>query len=133
MGFPGETEKEFQETLDIVTEIEYDEFFSFKYSDRPMTHASQYDEKLSDREKGRRLTILQEKQKAITLKKNEQLVGRIVEILVEGHSKRNPQRLTGRSGTNKVVNFEGPSGLEGNAIHVEILEAYPHSLYGRAV
>jgi tRNA-2-methylthio-N6-dimethylallyladenosine synthase len=133
VGFPGETEKDFQETLDIVTEIEYDEFFSFKYSDRPMTRASQYDEKLPDREKARRLTFLQEKQKAITMKKNEQLVGRMLEVLVEGRSKRNPQRLTGRSGTNKVVNFEGPSGLEGNVIHVEILEAYPHSLYGRVV
>jgi len=133
VGFPGETEKDFQETLDIIAEIEYAEFFSFKYSDRPMTRASHYEKKLSDREKARRLTILQEKQKAITTKKNERLVGSMLEVLVEGPSKRNPQRLTGRSGTNKVVNFEGSSGLEGKVIRVEILEAYPHSLYGRAV
>jgi len=133
VGFPGETEKDFRETLDIVTEIEYDEFFSFKYSDRPMTRASQYEKKLANREKARRLTILQEKQKAITMKKNERLVGSMLEVLVEGRSKRNPQRLTGRSGTNKVINFEGSSGLEGKVIQVEILEAYPHSLYGRAV
>jgi tRNA-2-methylthio-N6-dimethylallyladenosine synthase len=133
VGFPGETEKDFLETLDIVAEIEYDEFFSFKYSDRPMTRASKYDTKLPDREKARRLTILQERQKAITMKKHEQLVGRRVEVLVEGNSKRNPQRLSGRSGTNKVVNFEGAPGSKGNVIQVEVLAAYPHSLYGRAV
>jgi len=133
VGFPGETENDFQETLDIISEIEYDEFFSFKYSDRPMTRASQDDRKLSEREKAQRLTILQEKQKPITMKKNEQLVNRKVEVLVEGKSKRDPRRLTGRTGTNKVVNFEGPLGLEGETVQVKILEAYPHSLYGQVI
>jgi len=133
VGFPGETEKDFEETLDIVEEIEYDEFFSFKYSDRPMTQASRYDEKLPEHEKTRRLIVLQERQRAITLKKNERLVGRMVEVLVEGRSKKNPQRLSGRTLTNKVVNFEGPAGLHGDFMQVEILAAYPHSLYGRAV
>jgi len=133
VGFPGESEKDFEETLDIVTEIEYDEFFSFKYSDRPMTQASHYDKKLPDREKARRLTVLQERQQAITMKKNERLVGSRVEVLVEGRSKRDPQRWSGRSGTHKVVNFEGPPSLQGDVIRVEVLAAYPHSLYGRAV
>ena len=133
VGFPGETEADFQKTLDIVTEIEYDEFYSFKYSDRPMTRASQFTQKLPDQEKSQRLSILQELQKPITLKKNKELVNKKLEVLVEGKSKKNPKRLTGRSGTNKVINFEGPSGLEGKIVQVEILEAYPHSLYGRMV
>jgi len=133
VGFPGETKKDFQETLDIVDEIKYDEFFSFKYSDRPMTRASRYVQKLPDREKARRLTVLQERQRAITLKKNERLVGSVVAILVEGRSKRDFQRLSGRSGTNKVVNFDGAPGSEGTIIPVRVLEAYPHSLYGQAL
>jgi len=131
VGFPGETEKDFQDTLDIVNEIEYSDFFSFKYSDRPMTRASQYDQKISEEEKARRLSILQKKQRSITVKKYNRLVGNTLEVLVEGESKRNPQRLTGRIGTNKVVNFEGPLGLDGEIIRVEVLAAYSHSFYGK--
>jgi tRNA-2-methylthio-N6-dimethylallyladenosine synthase len=98
-----------------------------------MTRASQFTQKLSDQEKSQRLSILQEIQKPITVKKNKELVNKKLEVLVEGKSKRNPKRLTGRSGTNKVINFEGPSGLEGKVVQVEILEAYPHSLYGRII
>ena len=130
VGFPGETEKDFQATLDMVTEIEYDEFFSFKYSDRPKTQASQYPDKLPEEEKARRLSILQEKQKSITLKKNRTLVGKTIAVLVEGESKKNPLHVCGRSGTNKVVNFEGPLGLQGKIVLVKILTAHPHSLFG---
>jgi tRNA-2-methylthio-N6-dimethylallyladenosine synthase len=130
VGFPGETEKDFQATLDMVTEIEYDEFFSFKYSDRPKTQASQYPDKLPEEEKARRLSILQEKQKSITLKKNRTLIGKTLAVLVEGESKKNPLHLSGRSGTNKVVNFEGPLGLKGNIVLVKILSVHPHSLFG---
>jgi len=130
VGFPGETEKDFQATLDMVTEIEYDEFFSFKYSDRPKTQASQYPDKLPEEEKARRLFILQEKQKSITLKKNRTLVGKTIAVLVEGESKKNPLHVSGRSGTNKVVNFEGPFGLQGKIVLVKILTAHPHSLFG---
>ena len=130
VGFPGETEKDFQATLDMVSEVEYDEFFSFKYSDRPKTQASQYPDKLPEEEKARRLSILQEKQKSITLKKNRTLVGKTIAVLVEGESKKNPLHVSGRSGTNKVVNFEGPLGLQGKIVLVKILTAHPHSLFG---
>ena len=131
VGFPGETEEDFQATLAIITEIEYDEFFSFKYSDRPKTQASQYPGKLTEEEKARRLSILQKKQKPITLKKNRNLVGRTIEVLVEGESKKNPFHVSGRSGTNKVVNFEGPFSLKGKIVSVKIASAHPHSLFGR--
>ena len=130
VGFPGETEKDFQATLDMVSEIEYDEFFSFKYSDRPKTQASQYPDKLPEEEKARRLSILQEKQKSITLKKNQTLIGKTLAVLVEGESKKNPLHLSGRSRTNKVVNFEGPLGLKGEIVLVKILSVHPHSLFG---
>jgi len=130
VGFPGETEEDFQATLEMVSEVEYDEFFSFKYSDRPKTRASQYPNKLPEEEKARRLYLLQEKQKPITLKKNHHLVGKILEILVEGKSKKDPHHLMGRSGTNKVVNFKGPLSLEGKIIPIKIVEAYQHSLSG---
>jgi tRNA-2-methylthio-N6-dimethylallyladenosine synthase len=130
VGFPGETEKDLQATLDMVTEIEYDEFFSFKYSDRPKTQASQYPDKLPEEEKARRLSILQEKQKSITLKKNRTMVGKTIAVLVEGESKKNSLHVSGRSGTHKVVNFEGPLGLQGKIVFVKILTAHPHSLFG---
>ena len=88
VGFPGETEKDFQATLDIVNKIEYDEFFSFKYSDRPKTQASHFSDKLSEEEKACRLSILQDKQQSITLKKNRSLIGKTLAVLVEGGSKK---------------------------------------------
>ncbi|MBN2468070.1 MAG: tRNA (N6-isopentenyl adenosine(37)-C2)-methylthiotransferase MiaB [Deltaproteobacteria bacterium] len=133
VGFPGETETDFQETVDIVHEIEYDEFYSFKYSDRPNTRASKSLTKVSDKEKARRLSLLQEVQKHITLRKNRRLVGNTAEVLVEGCSKTNAKRLTGRSGSNKVINFEGLPELRGKLVQVEITEAFLHSFLGRRV
>lgn len=133
VGFPGETEEDFQQTLDAVRRIEYDEFFSFKYSDRPNTRASEMDQKVEEEEKSRRLTVLQNMQKAITLRRNRALVGKVSEILVEGGSKRNCVQQMGRTGTNKIVNFEGPSHLHGEMVMVEIVSAHPHSLQGRLV
>ncbi len=131
VGFPGEREDDFQETVSIIQEIEYDEFFSFKYSDRPMTRASQLDGKVSEQEKSRRLSLLQGVQKSITMKKNRALVGKTVHVLVEGESRRNCLRLTGRSGTNKVVHFEGPLNLKGEIVPVAVLAAHSHSLQGQ--
>jgi tRNA-2-methylthio-N6-dimethylallyladenosine synthase len=85
---------------------------------------------LPEEEKARRLSILQEKQKSITLKKNRTLVGKTMAVLVEGESKKDPLHVSGRSGTNKVVNFEGPLGLQGKIVLVKILTAHPHSLFG---
>ena len=130
VGFPGETEEDFHATLDMVTTIEYDEFFSFKYSDRQNTQASQYPDKLPEEKKDRRLSLLQEKQRSITMKKNRTLIGTTVDVLVEGESKKNPLHVSGRSGSNKVVNFEGPLSLKGTIVPIKISHAYPHSLFG---
>jgi len=131
VGFPGETESDFQATLDIITKIGYDEFYSFKYSDRPKTQASRADNNIPEKEKARRLHLVQELQKPITFEKNNQLMGKALEVLVEGPSKNNSQNLTGRSGSNKVVNFEGCSRLTGKLVQVEIIAVHPHSLFGR--
>ncbi len=77
--------------------------------------------------------MLQEKQRSITRKRNEQLVGKVVEVLVEGPSKRNREHLTGRSGTNRVVNFAGHPNLTGELVEVRVLTAHAHSLFGRVV
>lgn len=131
VGFPGETEEDFQATLEFVHQIKYDEFFSFKYSDRPNTQASHVENKVSKEEKTRRLSLLQGIQREITLSKNIQLVGQKVEVLVEGESKRSCSQLTGRSGSNKIVNFKGPLHLKGKLVFVEIIKAHAHSLEGR--
>lgn len=130
VGFPGETEEDFQDTLDIVREIKYDEFYSFKYSDRPHTAASEYDQKLPEEEKARRLSLLHSTQKSITVGKNKALVGKSLEVLVEGCSKKGARQLAGRTGTNKVVNFEGPPDLVGEMVMITIIAANPHSLHG---
>jgi len=131
VGFPGEREEDFQKTLSMVQEVQFDEFFSFKYSDRPLTRACGLPDKIEEPEKSRRLSVLQELQKSITMNKNSQAVGQCIEVLVEGRSKRDRCHLSGRSATNKVVNFEGPPHVMGELVQVEITAAHAHSLQGR--
>jgi tRNA-2-methylthio-N6-dimethylallyladenosine synthase len=129
VGFPGESDSDFKETLDMIRRIEFDNIYSFKYSDREGTLAAKMKGKIPESEKSSRLSALQTLQRAITLKKNRKLVGAIVEILVEGESKRGGQ-LTGRTGTNKVVNFISNYNSIGNLINVMIKCAYANSLWG---
>ncbi len=132
VGFPGETEKDFEETIDLIKKVEFDNLFSFKYTDRPGTVAERMEGKVDEKEKTRRLIKLQEIQKQITLKKNKQLEGKEVEVLVEGISKKGGQ-YTGRTPTNKVVNFTSDYNLIGNLVKVKIEEAYANSLIGKYV
>jgi tRNA-2-methylthio-N6-dimethylallyladenosine synthase len=129
VGFPRESDEDFQLTLDLIREIEFDSLYSFKYSDRKGTLAEKMDGKISEAEKSSRLTALQELQKAITLKKNKRLEGREVEILVEGESKKGGQ-LTGRTPTNKIVNFSNNNSIIGEIVKVTIKRAFVNSLYG---
>jgi tRNA-2-methylthio-N6-dimethylallyladenosine synthase len=129
VGFPWESDEDFQLTLDLIREIEFDSLYSFKYSDRKGTLAEKMDGKISEAEKSSRLTALQELQKAITLKKNKRLEGREVEILVEGESKKGGQ-LTGRTPTNKIVNFSNNNSIIGEIVKVTIKRAFVNSLYG---
>jgi tRNA-2-methylthio-N6-dimethylallyladenosine synthase len=129
VGFPKESHKDFQLTLDLISQIEFDSLYSFKYSDRKGTLAERMDGKISEAEKSSRLTELQEIQKGITLKKNRRLEGQELEILVEGESKRGGQ-LTGRTITNKIVNFSNNTSIIGEFVNVTIKRASVNSLWG---
>ena len=133
VGFPGETEEDFQQTLSLLDEVGYDSVFSFKYSPRPNTAALTLDGHLPDEEKGRRLAILQEKQRAIQLRRNSQWIGRTVEVLVESFNPGTGQWV-GRTSEHRVVNFTCPEGvkesLAGRYVHVHVTRAGPNSLAG---
>ena len=130
VGFPGEEEKDFEETLDLMEKVRFDDLFSFKYSPRKETKAARLGEQVEEKVKQERLSILQGIQREITLQKNQGLEGRVEEALVEGHSKQRAQDVAGRTRTNKIVNFEGDLKLTGKLVPVRIVKAYPHSLRG---
>lgn len=133
VGFPGETEADFRQTLDLMREAEFDQAFSFKYSPRPQTRAATFPDQVPEEVKAERLARLQALQNELTRKAHARLVGQIHEVLVEGRSKRSPQEWCGRLRTNQVVNFVGPRELLGRLARVAITEAHPHSLKGRWV
>ena len=104
--------------------------FSFKYSPRKGTRAAQFTDKVEEKVKQDRLSVLQETQKEITLQKNQESEGCVEEVLVEGRSKQSHQDVSGRTRSNKIVNFEGDLSLVGKLVPVRITKAYPHSLRG---
>jgi tRNA A37 methylthiotransferase MiaB len=112
VGFPGETEQDFQATIDLITQIEFDSIFLFKFSPRPETVAAKLPGQVNEKIKQKRFNTLLDLQKGITLKLNKRLEGKNVDILVEGKSKTNPDKLTGRTRTNKIVNFTVRPGTE---------------------
>lgn len=129
VGFPGETREDFELTLDLIREVEFDGLFSFKYSDREGTKAAGFADKIPEKEKLDRLCILQDLQKRLTVMKNRRMIGREVEILVDGPSKRGSQ-LTGRTSTNKIVNLNLDYNYIGKLIKVTIKRAHANSLWG---
>ena len=133
VGFPGEEEKDFEETLDLMEKVRFDDLFSFKYSLRKGTRASEISDQVEEQVKQERLAFLQKIQKEITLQKSQALEGRIEEVLVEGYSKQSEQDVTGRTRTHKAVNLEGDLSLVGRLIPVRIIQAYAHSLRGELV
>ncbi len=130
VGFPGETEKDFRATLDLMEKVRFDGLFSFKYSERPGTRASQLDGGVPEEEKGLRLKELQTLQDRHTLQKNLACVGRTEAVLVEGYSKQNRREFTGRTRTNRIVNFGSRENCLGRTVSVRISAAYQHSLRG---
>jgi tRNA-2-methylthio-N6-dimethylallyladenosine synthase len=132
-GFPGETEEDFELTISALREIEYDGIFSFKYSKRPDTRALSLPDHLKEYIKSDRLSRVLSLQEDITYKKNKSLEGLITEILVEGKSDTDPDKITGRTRTNKIVNFYGNESDIGKLLNVRIIEAKQHSLYGEKV
>ncbi len=136
VGFPGESERDFEQTLALLDEVEYDSIFSFKYSQRPNTPALGLTDHIPDGEKGRRLTILQEKQRGIQLRRNADYIGHVEEVMVEGFNKATGQWI-GRTSQHKTLNFTTPQpteqSLTGSYLSVRVLRAGPNSLVGEAV
>jgi tRNA-2-methylthio-N6-dimethylallyladenosine synthase len=133
VGFPGESEDDFKQTLNLVSEVGFLTMYSFKYSPRPFTYALRYEDDVPPEVKQERLNILQSLQKDIQEKKYASFVNKIKEVLVEGYSKRSSSELTGRTIENIVVNFIGDERDIGNLRYVKISEAYSNSLKGEIV
>lgn len=130
IGFPGETESDFDRTLELVESVGFDNIFYFNYSPRPHTSAQYFESQVPETEKDCRFQKLRELERSIVSRKNESLVGSFQEVLVEGRSKRAPYRLTGRTPANKLVHFPGPDQIIGRLVPVQIERATSSSLYG---
>ena len=130
VGFPGETERDYQKTLDLMEKVRFDNLFSFQYSEREGTAAVELDGKVNPDEKRKRLIELQALQDRHTQEKNDAMVGKTVEVLVEGTSRNTSRDVMGRTRANKIVNFTGGKNLLGKTVRVRIVEAFLHSLRG---
>ncbi|GGJ04379.1 tRNA-2-methylthio-N(6)-dimethylallyladenosine synthase [Alicyclobacillus cellulosilyticus] len=133
VGFPGETEAQFQDTLSLVREVEFDNAFTFIYSPRENTPAANFPDDVPLEEKKDRLRRLNELQAEISLRRNQQLAGRTVEVLVEGESKTNRHVFAGRTRTNKLVLFQGEKRFVGQLLPVKVTEAQTWLLKGELV
>lgn len=131
IGFPGETDKDFEDTMNLIADIGFDHSFSFIYSKRPGTPASNLPDDVPMKTKKERLAILQNRITQKTAEISVAMVGTIQSILVEGQSKKDPEQLRGRTENNRVVNFSGSKSLIGDFVNVEITEALPNSLRGK--
>ena len=131
VGFPGETDRDFQDTMDLVHEMCFDTSFSFIYSPRPGTPAANLPDETPMEVKKQRLKILQDRILLNASRYSQSMIGSTQRILVIGPSKKDPAQLAGRTECNRVVNFEGPQELKGQFVNILITEAQPNSLRGR--
>jgi len=133
VGFPGETEEDFQQTLSLVEEVRFDSSFTFIYSPRPGTGAPNLPDPTTEEEKRERLHRLNEVQARITREASLALKDKVVEVLVEGASQHDPRLLSGRTRTNKIVSFAGPAELRGQLVSVRITRPRTWTLVGELV
>jgi tRNA-2-methylthio-N6-dimethylallyladenosine synthase len=133
VGFPGETAEDFERTLRLAEELDFDNSFSFVYSPRPGTPAADLPDDTPQSVKLERLQSLQAVIEANARRISEGMVGTVQRLLVEGQSRRDADELAGRTGNNRVVNFAGPRRLVGQFVDVRITAALPHSLRGEVV
>ena len=134
VGFPGETEADFKQTLKMLEEVRYDQIYSFKYSLRPGTRAAEFVDLVPDEEKKERLARCQARQNEISQEILAAQVGTVSEVLVSGPSKRGAGEWSGRTGENRIVNFPAPSTIRaGDFLSVKIVTALKHSLKGEVV
>ncbi len=129
VGFCGESEEDFEQTLSLIDAVGYDQVFSFKYSPRPNTDAGRMEDSVPEEEKGRRLMALQERQRQIQLSRNQALIGQEFEVLVEGFQPKLGQAI-GRTTSNRIINFTGEAGWVGQYMNVRVTAAGPNSLVG---
>jgi len=133
IGFPGESDADFQATMDLIEDIGFDNSFSFIYSPRPGTPAAAFPDDVSMTIKKHRLAILQQRIREMTEAISRDMVGTVQTVLVEGPSRKDPRQLCGRTENNRVVNFAGDDGLIGQLAALRITEALPNSLRGELV
>jgi len=131
VGFPGETESDFRETLSLIEQVGYDALFIFKYSERPRTPAAKLADDVSREEKSARFLELEETQHQLQQRIYESYVGREIKVLVERPSSRSDQDMSGHSTCHKLVNFPGRLATLGEVVTVRVTEAKPNSLYGQ--
>ncbi|WP_145546464.1 tRNA (N6-isopentenyl adenosine(37)-C2)-methylthiotransferase MiaB [Yersinia intermedia] len=130
IGFPGETQQDFEQTIKLVTDIHFDTSYSFIYSPRPGTPAADLPDDVSEEEKKQRLHILQQRITQQAMEISREMVGSVQRILVEGTSRKSAVELAGRTENNRVVNFEGTPEMIGKFVDVEIVDVYASSLRG---
>jgi tRNA-2-methylthio-N6-dimethylallyladenosine synthase len=131
VGFPGEGEADFADTLETVEQVGYDNVFVFRYSRRPGTPAASMPEQVPDAVKAARNSRLLEVVQRVTAARSRALIGRTMEVLVDGTSRKSPGELSGRTRCNRVVNFDGQGRVGiGDIVHVRVADALPHSLRG---
>ncbi len=130
VGFPQETDEDFQATLDLVKQVRFDSAFTFIYSPRKGTPAAKMIEQIDEDVKKERIYRLIEVQNRISSELNKELIGKSVEVLVEGPSKTDPHKLTGKTRTNKTINFVGPKNLVGHTVLVTVTDGKLSSLEG---
>jgi tRNA-2-methylthio-N6-dimethylallyladenosine synthase len=141
VGFPTETMEEFEDTVALVAQVAFDAIFAFAYSDRSSAPAARFSGGVEETEKMARLNRLLAFQDTITQKKNQDMIGQVVQVLVEGVSAKthdgfvkttpDPRQMTGRSAANKIVHFPSDTLAPGDLVNIKIKEAYPHSLWGK--
>ena len=134
VGFPGETNVDFEQTITLIEEVGYDGIFSFKYSPRPNTPSLKYPDSIPDDGKASRLAILQERQKHIQIQSNRRHLGEIAEVMVEGYNPARNQWI-GRTAHNKTLNFtaNGSAPGVGGYCNVRVTATFPNSLVGEMV
>jgi tRNA-2-methylthio-N6-dimethylallyladenosine synthase len=130
VGFPGETNKDFEETISLMHEVKFDSAFNFKYSSRPGTKASEYSERINDQEKKDRLQKIINLQKKHTLERNKILIGSIQDVLIEKESKLSASHWAGRTDSNKWVVFDKKNSQINKIVQVKIKEARGVTLHG---
>jgi tRNA-2-methylthio-N6-dimethylallyladenosine synthase len=129
VGFPGETEADFAATLEMVERVQYDNVFAFRYSRRPGTPAAAMADQIAEDDKARRNARLFAVVERVTAARAARLAGQVVEVLVDGTSRRNPGELSGRTRCNRVVNFDGRgTTAAGDVVAARVTEVMPHSL-----